>query len=212
MKLYSYFRSSTSYRVRIALNLKEIDYELEPINLLKDEQRSEDYLRINPIGGVPALQDAGHTLTQSLAILEYLEERYPTPPLLPQAPAERARVRALANVVACDMHGINNLRVLKYLTGELGLSEEQKTAWMHHWLHQGFSALETMLRDNEQTENFCHGHSPTLADICLVPQVFNAKRFELDMAAYPTIERIYAHCETLPAFAEAHPAKQRDAA
>ena len=219
MKLYSYFRSSASYRVRIALNLKGIAAEMQYVNLLKGEQRGGEYAALNPQKLVPALiisplasGGEGEVLTQSLAIIEYLEETHPTPPLLPEKPVERARVRALALAVACEIAPINNLRVLQYLTGELGASEVAKTQWMHHWMGAGFSALETMLVGSPHTGAFCHGDAPTLADCCLVPQVFNARRFGVDLAPYPTIVRIADHCNTLPAFLDAAPEQQADRA
>lgn len=212
MKLHGYFRSSAAYRVRIALNLKGIDYKQVPVNLVKGQQLGEDYRRMNPQALVPALEtDDGDVLTQSLAICEYLDERYPKPALLPLDLADRARVRALANAVACDIHPVNNLRVLKYLTGTLGVSEEDKLAWYRHWVIEGFKALEAMLSQTS-TGAYCLGDQPTLADVCLVPQVFNAQRFEVDLEPYPAIRRIAAACNELPAFAEAHPTRQPDSA
>ncbi len=210
MKLYAYFRSSTSYRVRIALALKGLAPEIIPVNLLKGEQRSEAYRAVNTEGRVPALIDDGHTLTQSLAIMEYIEEKYPSPPILPLAPAERARVRALSLAVACDMSPLNNLHVLTYLVKEAGLAEEQKMQWMHHWFAKGLATLEQLLQ-HPQTGTFCHGATPTMADCCLVPQVYNALRFRHDMSPYPAVMRIHAACEQLPAFIAAHPSKQPDA-
>lgn len=208
MQLYGYFRSSASYRVRIALNLKGLAVEHIPVNLLQGEQRTEEYAAINPQQLVPALvTEEGALLTQSLAVIEYLEECYPNAaPLLPNDATGRARVRALAQAVACEMAPLNNLRVLHYLTGEMGLSEEQKLQWYRHWITIGFTALETRLQESE-TGSFCHGETPTMADCCLVPQVYNARRFECDLQAYPTIRRIAERCEALTAFAEAHPAK-----
>jgi len=160
---------------------------------------------------VPALQDNGVTITQSMAILEYLEELHPEPALLPPSALDRARVRALALAVACDIHPLNNLRVLNYLTGQLQVSDAQRTAWMHHWMALGLEAIEQQLAHSPQTGQFCHGDTPTLADCCLVPQVFNAQRFQVDMAPYPTVQRIAAHCDGLPSFQAAHPARQSDA-
>jgi maleylacetoacetate isomerase len=213
LRLYTYFRSSAAYRVRIALALKGLAYESVPVHLLRDggEQHQGDYRAVNPSALVPALQDDGATLTQSLAILEYLEETHPQPALLPQAPLDRARVRALALVVACDIHPLNNLRVLNYLTGTLQASDAERTAWMHHWMALGLQAVEQLLAHNPQTGLFCHGDTPTLADCCLVPQVFNAQRFQVDMAPYPTVQRIAAHCESLEPFKAAHPGQQPDA-
>jgi len=210
MKLYDYFRSSAAYRVRIAMNLKELSADREFIHLRKGEQRGEAYRAINPQKLVPTLIDGDVTLSQSLAIIEYLDETKDGAALLPADPVGRARVRQLAEIIACDIHPINNLRILGYLTGKLGLSEEQRDEWYRHWVKEGFEALEALLQ-NKATGAFCHGDGPTLADICLVPQVFNGLRFKVDMAPYPVINRIYAHCNTLPAFAEAKPDVQPDA-
>lgn len=209
MKLYGYFRSSASYRVRIGLNLKGLPAEQAPVNLLRDEQKSAAYTAVNPQQLVPALAVDGAVLTQSLAILEYLEDTHPSPALLPKDAAGRARVRALALAVACEMHPVNNVGVLRYLTDTLGVSEAQKTAWYHHWLGKGFSALEAMLAHG--AGRFCHGDAPGMADCCLVPQVFNARRFEFDLSPYPTVLRIDAACAELPAFQAAHPSRQADA-
>ncbi|PSJ22580.1 maleylacetoacetate isomerase [Halomonas sp. ND22Bw] len=210
--LYGYFRSSAAYRVRIALNLKGLAYDQAPIDLVAGEQRGEGYLADNPQGLVPTLvTDDGLRLTQSLAICEYLEEVHPEPALLPEAPAERARVRALAQLVACEMHPPNNLRVLKYLTGELGVDEAARLGWYRHWVHEGFTALEAMLSREAGSGQFCHGDAPTLADACLVPQVFNAERFECDLSAYPRIRRIADNARALDAFRRAAPGEQPDA-
>ena len=211
MKLYNYFRSSAAYRVRIALNLKGLKAENVFIHLQKNEQSADEYLRVNAQGLVPALVDGDHTITQSLAIIEYLDETHPSPPLMPRTAAERARVRSIALAIACDIHPIDNLRVLRYLVNDLGLSEDQKNAWYAHWIVVGLSALETMLSADERTGTFCHGDTPTLADICLVPQLANARRGNVDLAPYPTLLRIDAACNALPAFADAHPMKQPDA-
>jgi maleylpyruvate isomerase len=211
MILYDYFRSTAAYRVRIALNLKGLDYEQRPVSLVKGEQQREDYKRFNPQGLVPTLVlDNDRVITQSLAICEYLEETHPQPALLPGDPEGRARVRVLAQAVACDIHPVNNLRILKYLTGTLGISEDAKLAWYQHWIAEGLAALETLL-ESPQTGEFCHGDTPSLADVCLVPQVFNACRFECDLAPYPTIARIVDACEALPAFERAQPSRQQDA-
>ncbi len=212
LKLYTYFRSSAAYRVRIALNLKGLAYEAIPVHLLRNggEQLQERYRAINPAGLVPSLQDGEHILTQSLAILEYLEEAWPGTPLLPAEAVGRARVRALAQTIACEIHPLNNLRVLKYLSGTLKVSEEQKTQWYRHWTEEGLRTLEALLRGAE-TGTFCHGDAPTIADCCLVPQVFNAQRFDVDVSAYPTVMAIYARCSEIPAIATAHPAQQPDA-
>ncbi|RSZ57808.1 maleylacetoacetate isomerase [Massilia atriviolacea] len=213
MKLYTYFRSSAAYRVRIALNLKGVGYEAVPVHLLRNggEQRAPEYLAINPSGLVPSLQDKGTTLTQSIAILEYLEEVHPQVALLPRDALGRARVRSLALMVACDIHPLTNLRVLRHLVHQVGLPEEAKTEWYVHWLREGMAAIEAHLAHSPDTGRFCHGDTPTMADCCLVPQVFNARRFHVDLAPYPTIARIDAMCAALPAFAEAHPSRQPDA-
>ncbi|MGQ7289496.1 maleylacetoacetate isomerase [Vreelandella venusta] len=210
--LYGYFRSSAAYRVRIALNLKGLDYDQVPINLVKGEQRGGDQLARNPQGMVPSLVlDDNSVVNQSLAICEYLDERHPKPALLPADALARARVRALAQSVACEIHPLNNLRVLKYLVGELGVDEAAKLAWYRHWITEGFSALEATLSTDPSSGDFCHGDTPTLADICLIPQVYNAERFECDLSAYPTIQRIAANCRALPAFEKAAPEAQPDA-
>jgi maleylacetoacetate isomerase len=210
MKLYGYFRSSAAFRVRIALNLKKLDYETAAIHLRRNDQTKPDYLAVNPQGLVPALEDGGRTLIQSLAIIEYLDETYPDPPLLPQQPVDRARARALAEIVACDIHPINNLRVLRYLTHSLGQDEAAIATWYNHWIDAGFQALERLLVRDGRTGAFCHGYAPGLADITLVPQVVNAERYRLDLAPYPTIARIYQSCMALEAFAAAHPDRQPD--
>ncbi len=213
MKLYDYFRSSAAYRVRIALNLKGVEYQQVPVSLVKGEQSAAPFLDINPQGLVPALElDDGTLLSQSLAICEYLDEAHPTPALLPAGALSRARVRALAQAIACDIHPLNNLRVLNYLTDTLQVDKEARLAWYRHWIEQGLRGFEALLRDSPDTGEFCHGNDPTLADVCLVPQVFNARRFECDLASYPTVVRIGEACEAIPAFAAAAPARQPDAA
>jgi maleylpyruvate isomerase len=213
MKLFSYFRSSAAYRVRIALNLKALAYETVPVHLLAGggAHLQAEYRALNPSALIPALQDEGMTLTQSLAIIEYLDETHPAPSLLPADAFGRARVRALALSIACDIHPLNNLRVLKHLVHQFGITDEQKTAWYRHWIMEGFAALEAHLARDAQSGRFCHGDTPGMADCCLVPQVYNARRFEVDMTAYPTIMRIDAACAELPAFQAAHPALQPDA-
>jgi maleylpyruvate isomerase len=213
MKLYTYFRSSAAYRVRIALNLKELGYDAIPVHLLRGggEQLQEQYRSINPSGLVPAFQDDYITLTQSMAILEYLEESYPQIPLLPKDVVGRARVRELAQIVACDIHPVNNLRVLRYLVRDLGLSEDIKTEWYRHWLVGGLEVLETHLARDPSAGPLCHGYNPTIADCFLVPQVFNATRHGIDMSAFPNIARINDTCVKLPAFIAAHPSNQPDA-
>ena len=213
MKLYTYFRSSAAYRVRIALNLKGLAYDAVPVHLLKEggQQLKPEYRAINPAALIPALEDDGAVVTQSLAIIEYIDEMHPEVPLMPADPLGRARVRALALDVACDIHPLGNLRVLKYLVHQLGASEDDKTKWYVHWVSEGLAAIEAHLASSKDTGRFCHGDTPTLADCCLVPQVFNALRFNIDMAQFPTIARINAACGELPAFANAHPSKQPDA-
>ncbi|WP_092528519.1 maleylacetoacetate isomerase [Onishia taeanensis] len=212
MTLYGYYRSSAAYRVRIALNLKGLDVAQLPVNLAGGAQREESFRAINPQGLVPVLEtDDGERLTQSLAICEYLDERYPaTPALLPEDAAGRARVRGLAQLIASEIHPLNNLRVLRYLVGDLQLDEDAKLGWYRHWVAEGFTAFEAML-DSEQTGRCCHGDSPTLADICLVPQVYNAERFDCDLAAYPRLRAVAEHCRGLAAFEQASPARQPDA-
>lgn len=207
MELFSYFRSSAAYRVRIALNLKAVDYKLEPVNLVQRAQRSDDYLAVNPQGLVPSLKlDDGRIITQSVAILEWLEATHPEPALLPADPYAAAQVRATVNAIACDIHPVNNLRVLKYLTGALRVSDEDKTAWYHHWIALGFSAIEQQIT----AAPYCYGDQITLADICLVPQVFNANRFKVDLGPYPKIVSVAEACNRLDAFAKAHPDRQPD--
>ena len=212
MKLWGYFRSSAAFRVRIALNLKRLSYEQASIHLRKNEQGRPDFLALQPQGLVPALDDDGDVLIQSMAIIEYLDETHPTPPLLPGHPVDRARVRALAQAVACDIHPIDNLRVLRYLAKPLGHDETVVEAWYNHWIKLGFDGIERLLADDERTGTFCHGETPSLADICLVPQVYNAKRYpSFDMAPYPTIRRVFDACMKLDAFDAARPEKQPDA-
>jgi len=211
MKLYSYFRSSASYRVRIALALKGINYDFHGIHLRRGEQRAPDFLAVNPQGLVPALIDDGAVLTQSLAIVEYLEERFPEPHVLPQDPADRAWVRALSQIVACDIHPINNLRVLQYLEKDLGLDEQARNAWVLRWIDDGFAAMENMLDKDTRSGTYCFGSAPTMADICLVPQIFNGQRFGVEMSRYPTLARINAACMELSAFKDQAPGQQPDA-
>ena len=214
LKLYTYFRSSAAYRVRIALALKGLPYESVPVHLVRGggEQRLPAYRAVNPAALVPSLQDDGAVLTQSMAILEYLEEAHPSPALLPTDALARARVRALAMTVACDIHPLGNLRVLNYLTDTLGASDEARKAWAAHWIALGLAAFEQLLERDADTGVFCHGDSPTMADCCLVPQVFNARRFGVDLVAFPQVKRIAEHCEALAPFVAAGPAQQPDAA
>jgi maleylpyruvate isomerase len=213
MQLYSYFRSSAAYRVRIALNLKGIAYDYAPIHLLKDggQQLAQAYTRLNPTALVPTLVDDGAVLVQSMAIIEYLDETSPQPSLLPGGPLDRARVRALAQTIACDIHPLNNLRVLRYLKRELNVPDDARDAWYVHWVEGGLLALEAMLASSPHTGRYCHGDTPTLADICLVPQLFNARRLKCDLRAMPTVQRIDAACLELPAFVQAAPENQPDA-
>ena len=208
--LYGYFRSSAAYRVRIALNLKGLAYRQAPVSLVKAEQRSADFLALNPQGLVPALQDGEVLLTQSLAICEYLDDAYPdTVQLLPADPVLRARVRAFAQAIACDIHPVNNLRILNYLKTELGQDEAARNSWYRHWVQEGFAALEQKLAAS--AGQYCFGDSITLADVCLLPQVFNAQRFNVDMAPYPRLAAIAENLAALSAFADAHPSSQPDA-
>lgn len=212
--LHGYFRSSASFRVRIALNLKGIPYDQAPVHLVRDggEQHQASYRAINPDGLVPSLTcDDGSVLTQSLAIIEYLDECFPTPPLLPGSAVDRAFVRSVALQIACEIHPIANLRVLRYLRGELGTSEPQKDAWYRHWIDLGFASLEAKLTSDARPGRFVFGDTPTLADICLVPQVWNARRFSIPLDSYPTIRRIADHAMQNGAFAAAEPARQPDA-
>lgn len=212
MKLYDYFRSSAAYRVRIALNLKGLVAQREFVHLRKGGQREPPYLALNPQGLIPTLvTDDGAVLTQSLAIIEYLDETHPKPPLLPAGPVARARVRGLAQAVACDIHPIDNLRVLRYLLHTVGVEEEQKDAWYKYWIDVGLEALELQLSRDAATGRFCDGDTPTLADVCLVPQLANARRVDLDLSPYPTLLRIDAACREIPAFAAAEPSRQPDA-
>ena len=211
MILYGYFRSSAAFRIRIALNLKGLEFDTVLVNLSEGEHLSDEYRRVNPQGRVPALVDDGVTLLQSPAIMEYLEESYPDPALLPDGAKPRARVRSIANIISCDIHPLNNLAVLNYLGGALNANEKQKSAWYQHWVAEGFNAVEKLLADSSNTGDFCDGDRPGLADICLVPQVFNAQRFDCDLSLFPTIERIFNTCMALEAFDAAQPSKQPEA-
>lgn len=211
-KLFSYFRSSTSTRVRVALGLKGLDIDYQAVSLLDGDQSAEAYRAVNPEGLVPALVTAsGAALSQSMAIIEYLDEVHPEPALLPTGALARARVRALAQIIGCDIHPINNLRVLKYLRSEFDADADAVAAWFRHWAAAGCAALEQRLSTEAATGRFCHGDSPTLADICLYAQVLNNRRFELPMASYPTVTRVFDQCARLPAFANAAPDMQPDA-
>jgi maleylacetoacetate isomerase len=211
--LYSYWRSSAAYRVRIALNLKHLQYEIVPVHLLENggEQRTADYRKLNPQALVPTLKHGKRTLRQSMAIIEYLDETWPEPPLLPATARDRARARAIAQAIACDIHPLNNLRVLQYFENEWSVPLPERETWVRHWINEGFAAVEDMLADALSTGTFCDGEQPGLPDCCLVPQVYNARRFGIDMSRYPTIQRIYDACMALPAFDAAQPEKQPDA-
>ncbi|HSC18368.1 MAG TPA: maleylacetoacetate isomerase [Rhizomicrobium sp.] len=211
--LYTYFRSSAAFRVRIALNLKGLHAEHRFIHLLKDggQQHSADYQMVNPQQLIPALAHNGHTITQSLAIIEYLDEVFPAPPLLPGDPLGRARVRAIADAVACDIHPLSNLRVLQYFKRKLGADDEARLAWQRHWIGAGLDALEKMLAFSTDTGAFCHGNAPSMADVFLIPQLFNARRAELDIARWPTLARIESVAIRFPAFESALPQNQPDA-
>jgi maleylpyruvate isomerase len=213
MKLYTFSRSSASYRVRIALNLKGLNYEQAPIHLRRGggEQFGARYRSINPQALVPALEDEGRVLTQSLAIIEYLNERYSDPPLLPPDPADRATVRAMALVIACEVHPIQNLRVLNYLKDNHKQSDDDVNRWARHWIELGFSALQELVESPPRRGKFCFGDAPTLADICLVPQLANARRFGCDLSRFQKLTEIEARCNALPAFSNAAPDKQPDA-
>jgi maleylacetoacetate isomerase len=204
---YEYFRSSAAYRVRIALNVKGVDYESRPVNLLESEQRSDDYRELNPQGLVPMLEIDGHRLTQSLAIIVYLDQVFPDPPLMPRDPADGAHVRAMALAIACDIHPLNNLRVLKYLKNELEQPQEQVDRWYAHWIAEGLAALETMAKAG--AGRFLFGDEPTIADVCLVPQLYNARRFNVPIGDWPTLLRAEENALRLDAFAAAHPDKQQ---
>ncbi|MEY3272051.1 MAG: hypothetical protein RLZZ341_952 [Pseudomonadota bacterium] len=209
MELFNYFRSSASYRVRIALALKGLDYDYRPVHLAKNEQFNESYSAVSAARLVPLLRDGEHALTQSLAIIEYLEETHPTPALLPAAPAERARVRALAMDIACEIHPLNNLRVLRYLVRDLKVSEDDKNRWYRHWVETGLEVVERQLAARPSA--FCHGDAPTLADCCLVPQIFNARRFDCRLEHVPHVMRVFEACMALPAFEATRPENCPDA-
>jgi maleylacetoacetate isomerase len=213
MKLYNYFRSSASFRVRIALNFKGLPYEYAAVHLTKGggQQFAPEFRAINPDALIPVLDDDGQRLTQSLAIIEYLEETHPEPPLLPRAPLERAYVRALALGIACEIHPLNNLRVLRYLVRDLKATDEQKDAWYRHWVEQGLASIEARLATEGKCGRYALGDQVTLADVVIVPQIFNAKRFDCRLDHVPTVMRIFDRCMELPAFIDAQPARQPDA-
>ncbi len=213
LRLYSYWRSSAAYRVRIGLNLKGLAYDTVPVHLLREggEQHTAAFREANPQGLVPVLQHGDRLMRQSVAILEYLDETWPQPPLLPASARDRQRVRALSQLVACDIHPLNNLRVLRFFDRSWHVPQPERDNWVLHWIEEGFTALEAMLADHPSTGRFCEGDLPTLADCCLVPQVYNARRFGVDLAKYPTIVRIEQACLALPAFDAARPERQPDA-
>ena len=212
IRIYSYWRSSAAYRVRLALNLKGLDYETVSVSLVpgEAEHRKDSYRVRNPQMLVPFLEDGDFSSGQSQAILEYLEETYPEPTLLPGPTQERAAVRSFCNSICCDIHPLNNLRVLLYLKGELGVSDEQRDAWYANWIHEGFRAAEIVAAENASAGPFVFGESVTLADTCLVPQIYNARRFNVPLNDYPRLVAIDTHCATLPAFADAIPENQPD--
>ena len=212
MKLYDYFRSGAAYRTRIALNLKEVEYEQISINLTKGggEQFETVYSKINPQNLVPTLMDGEVKIFQSMAIMEYLEEKFPAPSLLPSDPSSRARVRALANMISCDIHPLNNVRVRLYLVDEMNVTEEKRQAWISHWIHIGFQAYEKNLVNCEEGGLYSHGNHPTMADVCLIPQIANARLNKVDLSNFPLIRQVEERCQTHPAFEKALPSNQPD--
>lgn len=211
MKMYGFFRSGTSHRTRIVLNLKKIDYELTAVSLMKNEHRNAEFKAINPQGFVPVVEINDQLLIQSPAIIEWLEESYPEVALLPQDPIQRAKVRALAAMVGCDIHPINNKRILDYLRQVLKLDDAQVESWCQHWIDEGFSAIETLLAQDSSRGAFCVGDQPSIADAYLIPQVDSSKRFNVDLSKYPLIQAVYDACMQLPAFVDAAPKNQPDA-
>ena len=209
MRLHTFFRSSAAYRVRIALNLKGVPCEMMPVHLRRSEQHADAYRKLSPMGLVPTLEDGGAVINQSMAIIQYLEETYPTPSLLPDNPADRAHVRAIAFTIACDIHPLQNLRVLQYLMRNVGLTQEQTDEWFRHWVSQGLLAVEKMVKP--KSGKFCFGDAPGLADVCLVPQLANARRVNTDLSQMPTLLRIEENCQALEAFQRAAPSAQADA-
>jgi len=212
MKLYTFFRSSAAFRVRIALNCKGLAYEALPVSLPKGEHKLARYLTLHPQGLVPALEDGGNIYVQSLAIMEYLEETHPQPPLLPANAEDRAYVRALAQIIACEIHPLNNLRTLRYVKKSYGLDEEGINAWYRHWIAEGLAGLEAFVASANKSGRYCYRDQVTIADCCLVPQVFNAQRYQCDLAPYPAVMAIFAECMKLDAFIDAQPSRQPDAA
>ncbi|MCX7143186.1 MAG: maleylacetoacetate isomerase [Proteobacteria bacterium] len=212
MKLYTFFRSSAAFRLRIALNCKGLAYEPQIVSLPKDEHKRSDYLAVNPQGLVPALEDGGKVYVQSLATMEYLEEKYSQPPLLPAAAEDRAYVRAVAQIIACEIHPMNNLRTLRYVKKSYGLDDDGVNTWYRHWIAEGLGSLESYLAGCGKSGKYCFRDQVTIADCCLVPQVFNAQRYECDLAPYPVIMGIFGQCMKLDAFVKAQPNRQPDAA
>ena len=212
MKLYTFFRSSAAFRMRIALNCKGLAYEAQAVSLPKDEHKLASYLLVHPQGLVPALEDGGKFYVQSLAMMEYLEETHPQPPLLPATPEDRAYVRAIAQIIACEIHPLNNLRTLRYVKKSYGLDDEGVNVWYRHWIAEGLHGLEVFLASSKKTGKYCYRDQVTIADCCLVPQVFNAQRYQCALAPYPTIMAIYGECMKLAAFIDAQPGRQPDAA
>ena len=211
MKLHNYFRSSSSFRVRIALNLKGLEYDYVPVHIARGDHRTGPYSAISPDMLVPLLEDEGERFSQSMAIIEYLDETNPEPPLLPSDPVGRAHVRALAQSIACEIHPLNNLRVLRYLVKEMGVSDELKNRWYRHWVESGLEVVERQLAGHPATGRFCHGDSPTLADVVLVPQILNAQRMECRLDPFPTVMRVFDECMKLDAFAGTQPSACPDA-
>lgn len=209
MKLHSFFNSSTSYRVRIALAIKGLEYEYLPLNIRTGIQNEEPFTSVNPMSGVPVLEDGDFRLTQSMAILQYLDEKYPEPKLLPQDAEKKAQILSFCNIIACDMHPVNNIKVLKYLTQELKITEEQKNAWYQHWITKGFTAIERKLEES-YTGTFCFGDELSLADVCLVPQYANAERFGCDLKEFVLCKKVFDYCTGLEAFKKAEPKQQPD--
>lgn len=212
MKLYTFFRSSAAFRMRIALNCKGLAYEAQAVSLPKDEHKLPSYLALHPQGLVPALEDGGRIFVQSLAMMEYLEETHPQPPLLPASAGDRAYVRAVAQMIACEIHPLNNLRTLRYLKKSYRLDDEGVNVWYRHWIAEGLSGLEAYLASSDKSGKYCYRDQVTIADCCLVPQVFNAQRYQCDLVPYPTIGRIFEACMNVDAFIEAQPSRQPDAA
>ena len=211
MRLYSFFRSSAAYRVRIALNLKGVDYEIANVDLPGNRHREAEFRAVNPQATIPTLDDDGTILWQSLAIIDYLDARFPQPRLIPQEPVARAHAQALAQLIVCEIHPLNNLRVLRYLVKTLGLTEEQKNAWYRHWVEQGLASVEARLVAEGRSGRYVLGDMVTLADVLIVPQIFNAQRFDCNLDALPTVMQIFDNCMQLPAFVDARPAVQPDA-